>query len=691
MNKYVARLISWNSFCLDKNILFSEGYICFDNEQISFNFLNKNDKYSFFEFDYDKEVLGHDIYLLLDNKRFEIDINFICLDKTFDDLYFYNENDLGAIYKKEYTTFKIWLPLASKINVLIDDKRYEMKRLDKGVFSCVVSKDLDGASYLYEVFINSKIITITDPYGFSALSNHKKSAVVDLSKLNEIDDYDSLLPNIKPIESTIYELNVRDFTIDENTSIINKGKYLGLCEENATTKNNHPAGLSYLKMLGFSHIQLMPVLDFKTVDENNPNDKYNWGYDPISFFTLEGSYSLAPDDPYSRMIEFKQLVSSFHKNKMRVVLDVVYNHIYDVKNTNFGKIMPLYYFRCDENGDFLDHSYCGNEFASERKMVQKLMLDSISFLLTNYHVDGFRFDLMGLLDVNTMNKISSLAKSIKSDVMLYGEGWNMADYTFDNSKLSTIENSSLLPDYSFFNDRYRNIVRGHGDKAKLYENGYLLGNLDYKYGFEFAYLGTCVDITYPKLFNKFSKSINYVECHDNATLFDIIKYSTNISDIYRQIKKINKLLSLSFGIPFFHQGQEIGLSKHKHHNTYNEGDKYNKFSYLQLDKNFDMANSISYYLKLRKSISLFSIDDPNKIIDRIDYKYHGDVLDITLYDFDKTLHLLINETDKGHCLKLDKKVKFYILKEYQKNDLNIEFESINLSPFQVSIFVEVEN
>ena len=130
MNKYVARLISWNSFCLDKNILFSEGYICFDNEQISFNFLNKNDKYSFFEFNYDKEVLGHDIYLLLDNKRFEIDINFICLDKTFDYLYFYNENDLGAIYKKEYTTFKIWLPLASKINVLIDDNRYEMKRLD---------------------------------------------------------------------------------------------------------------------------------------------------------------------------------------------------------------------------------------------------------------------------------------------------------------------------------------------------------------------------------------------------------------------------------------------------------------------------------------------------------------------------------------------------------------------------------
>ncbi|MCF0116513.1 MAG: type I pullulanase, partial [Bacilli bacterium] len=434
------------------------------------------------------------------------------------------------------------------------------------------------------------------------------------------------------------------------TNIENKGKYLGLIEEGKITKGGHQAGFDYFKSLGFTHLQLLPVLDFVTVDENNPDKTYNWGYDPMQYFALEGSYSTNPNDPYSRIIEFKKLVSSFHKAGIRINLDVVYNHIYKVETSILQKIVPNYYFRRDKQNKFLNHSYCGNELASERPMVRKLILDSIRNLIEEYHIDGIRFDLMGLIDINTMKEVEKLVHSIKKDAMIYGEGWNMYTETSDRSELATMDNADKLPNIAFFNDRYRNIVRGAGDKAHLNEPGYMLGSFNYKDGFLFAYFGGTIDKPFPPLFSNLNQSINYVECHDNATLYDAIRHSTDDIDELRLVRKINKLLILSLGIPFIHAGQELGLTKFNHHNTYNKGDRFNKFDYSLLDQRYDMALSMATSIKNRKELSIFRCEDMSYIKKHVQSSIIGDIVQIKLNCEGVTYYLVINPTDNSFKL-----------------------------------------
>ena len=299
------------------------------------------------------------------------------------------------------------------------------------------------------------------------------------------------------------------------------------------------------------------------------------------------------------MIEFRQLVDSLHIAGMRVNLDVVYNHMYNGGTVNLNLITPHYFFR-EEGGKFANHSWCGCDFASERKMGRRLIKESIDFLMKVYDVDGFRFDLMGLIDLQTIQEVTSLALSNKKQALIYGEGWDMNATTFRNEKLATMKNSHELPDVSFFNDTYRDIMRGHGGHAKLDDLGFLLGNKAYVEGFKFAYLGSSKNLTYPKLFDHPSQSLNYVECHDNATLYDVINESTEDIDVLRTIKTFNKVIMCSIGIPFIHMGQEIGLSKRNQRNTYNLGDYYNQMDYNVLDKRFDMVQSFRHYVLARQ-------------------------------------------------------------------------------------------
>ncbi|MBR1581554.1 MAG: type I pullulanase [Bacilli bacterium] len=536
-----------------------------------------------------------------------LDVNDAVFFKDFDELYYYEGNDLGANYTKEKTTFKIWAPLASKVVLMYkknhDDffKTFKMNREEKGVYSLTVEGDLDGYLYRYMVTNSGTTNIVTDPYGISSDANSKSSVVIDLNK-TKIDLFNDVPPVYKNnINTIIYEFHVRDFTIDNSTDIEHRGKFLALTEEGRKTKGGNPAGLDYLKSLNITHVQLLPVLDYETVDELNTDKSYNWGYDPRQYFTLEGSFSTNPNDGYSRIVEFKKAVSSLHKNGIRVNLDVVYNHVYRYETSVFEKVVPNYYFRRFANGKMCNGSYCGNDFASERKMVRKLIIDSLVFLVKEYGIDGFRFDLMGLIDIKTINLALEECRKLNPNIMFYGEGWDM-NTNLKQEEKATQYNSFKLENVGFFNDVYRDIARG---KQYNLEVGYLLGNNDYKLGFCYAFLGSSYDYCYNKRYLSANQSVNYVECHDNVTLFDFIKikFGNEYSNkkALKLINFINGTLALSLGIPFYHAGQEIGLSKQLEDNTYNMGDKYNKFSWSLLDERIDNYHYFKSILSFRKN------------------------------------------------------------------------------------------
>ena len=557
-----------------------------------------------------KIVLGNDYYISIDS----FGVTPLIMDdvtsfKNFDVDYFYNGDDLGFTYSKEKTTWKLWAPLASKVVLFLrkDNENfltYKMNREEKGVYSLTLDGDFENYKYRYQVVNSGHTSLITDPYAKASSANGRDSIVIDFSK-TKIDMHDGNLKKYDNyVDTIIYELSVRDFTIDDNTNIEHKGKFLGLVEENRMTKGKHPAGLDYLKSLNITHVQILPMYDFKTVDELHPNDSYNWGYDPQQYFVPEGSYSLNPNDGYSRVIECKKMISGLHKAGLKVNMDVVYNHVYNYDQSVFEKVVPNYYFRKQHNGLLSLASGCGNELDTERPMVRKLIIDSIMFWIKEYDIDGLRFDLMGLIDIDTINEIRRLALEIKDDFMIYGEGWNMPS-SLKEEKRTTIMNSFKLPGVAFFNDAYRDIVRGPSGFGKN-EPGYMLGNLNYKEGFKFALLGSCVNYCYPKRFLNANQSINYVECHDNGTLYD--KITSTFKDlkedfVLRMINSINGTIALSFGIPFYHAGQEIGLTKYNEDNTYNMGDKYNKFDWSILDKRYDMYLYFKSMLLFRNSHS----------------------------------------------------------------------------------------
>lgn len=577
------------------------------------------------DFVLEKELeLGHSYFVTSPQYgRVPLDVSEATSFIDFEKKYYYGGDDLGATYSKNETSFALFAPLASKVYLALKDKKeeffklYPMDRFSCGVYKIKIEGDHEGALYYYVVRNNEVDTEVTDPYAKGSTANGKYSAVIDFSKVSSIKDNLECLPVLSsPTESIIYEANVRDMTISSYTNIVNKGKFLGLIEENRTSLGGMKAGFDYIKSLGITHIQLLPVFDFKSVDELHPEKGYNWGYDPAQYFALEGSYSTNPEDPYSRIVEFKKMVSSFHKAGIRVVMDVVFNHVYQYEKSVFEKVIPSFYFRKRHNGQLASTSGCGNDLASEKRMVSKLIIDCLTFFVSTYGLDGFRFDLMGINDVNTINEAYCKCKKIKPDIIFYGEGWNMGGEV--NVPLANMSNYALMPNVGFFNDFFR-------ESVKKYCSGdlYNLGNAMN------SYIGSCIDFHAKAKFLNANQSINYVECHDNMTLFDALgKLNHNLSeeDKCKIINLTNAFTMLSFGIPFFHAGQEIGQSKFNHENTYNEGDYYNKFSYSLLEKRKSMYNYFVELIKFRKSSRFLTLFDP-RVIDSSTYvgEYFGSI------------------------------------------------------------------
>ena len=629
--------------------------------------------------------LGASYRLLLDTlPMVNIDVSDVVNFADFDERYAYNGDDLGSIYHKKETSFTVWAPLAESLLLKLvgpkdETKILPMKREDRGVYRLTVSGDLLNYKYHYIVTNNGLTYEINDPYAKGTSLNSEYSVVIDYDLLlkkariapkTKIDNY---------VNSVIYETHIRDMNEGNFNDVVNKGKYLGFVEENRKTKGGHPAGLDYLKYLGITHVQLQPILDFNSLDDANTKNWYNWGYDPISFFALEGSYSIKPEEAMSRLYEFREMVDKLHKNDIRVVVDVVYNHIYEYENSVLEKLVPHYYFRKRKNGLLSNASGCGNDIASERLMARKMIVDSVKYLFSHFDIDGLRFDLMGLLDIETVKATYEAAKAIKSDIIMYGEGWEMGEELPPQNRANK-SNAKDLKDFAFFNDTYRDIVKGPSAPYNLHEKGFICGNTDYKFGVDYAFHACVLNLSYQPMFDNANQSINYLECHDNNTLYDKLLVSNASEEektLLDRVTLANSILLLSFGIPLIHMGQEIGLSKDGLDNTYKTL-SVNNMDYRLVDERFDMVNRFRLMNILARKLkykNLFLRDDIANIFTISHWDngvYALSAKDKNIIDNEKEFLILINPTNNDINFELD---DYYVVIEGVEKKKEIQIKN----------------
>lgn len=539
----------------------------------------------------------------------------------------YTGNDLGAVYSPKMTRFKVWAPEAESVKLnlykqgegdnLID--QHIMKKSANGTYVFEKQGDCNGIYYTYTVVNHGEEQEAVDPYTKAAGVNGQRGMVINLAKTNpqgfEMDGY----RNPEHItDAIIYEGSVRDFTMDESSGVFHNGKFLGLTEANTTNHFGEATALDYISGLGVTHVQILPAFDFETVDEKNQKAQYNWGYDPDNYNVPEGSYAVSPYDGAVRIQEMKQMVLALHSRGIGVIMDVVFNHTYRRDDSNLQKIVPGYYYRNDETG-YTNGSGCGNEVASDRPMVQKLIVDSLIYWAKEYHIDGFRFDLMGVLDIDTMNVIAERLKEIRPDIYLYGEGWNGGPSSLAEEKRAFKASAKKMPGIGMFNDDIRDTIKGsvfYDDHLGFVNGGTHLENA-LRYGITGAVAHPQVD--YDAYGSKPwakepGQSINYVSCHDNYTLWD--KLSVSCPEASEEKKKaMNRLCAAivftSQGVPFIQAGEEFLRSKPLPEkkgfaeNSYNMPDAVNSIKWGNIHEYPDM---IAYYkglMALRKAHPVF--------------------------------------------------------------------------------------
>ena len=539
---------------------------------------------------------------------------------------------LGVEYHHKRTFFRIWSPVAKELEVeLVSGKmiqRIPLNYIEKGLWEAEVEGDLEGYKYIYYVRVNGKFHRINDPYAIASTANGEYNYVVNENRFYK-------MKNPKPAfsgrytDAIIYEASVRDFTCSRDDD--KRGTYLGMIDETVDSIGE-ARGLDYIKSLGVTHLQLMPVYDFGDVDDLNKDAKYNWGYNPEQYLVPSGWYSKDPESPYLRINELLKLIDEIHGRGMRVTLDVVFNHVFKVKEFPFENLVPGYFFRMDMDGNFNNASGCGNVLASEKFMASRFITDALIYGMKVYNLDGYRFDLMGLLDIGTMNHARKRLLQIDDKMMVYGEGWNMPNPLPDELR-PHMYNHKMIPGYAFFNDRFRDTLKGSNWGKN---GGFCFGGERSSFDLANLFMGSCVECF---KFDEPDQTINYVECHDNYTFYDYGKYVLELPD--EEIKDAAVLalsyVVLSLGVPFIHAGQEFLRTKMGIENSYSSKDAINKIDYSRRNKYKDVVDTLRDLISIRKEYEAFRIDD-EKLIEKKIHKLEG----LTKHN---TIGMLIEEDD----------------------------------------------
>lgn len=542
-----------------------------------------------------------------DGNTYEVNMPIVYSTEEFETAYTYEGKDLGATWSKDKTVFRVWAPTAESVEVCLYESGYpnlsdQLERIPmtsdvNGTWVAEKSGDLNGTYYTYRVTIDGTSTEACDPYARTTGVNGKRAMVIDLDSTDPKGWEQDTNPHAgeRITDAVIYEGHIRDLTVSENSGVTNKGKYLGLAETGTKTPEGIATGLDHMKELGVTHLHILPMYDFGSVDENMKfGNIYNWGYDPVNYNVPEGSYATDPYNGAVRVAEVKQMVQTLHQNGISVVMDVVYNHVYNASEFCFNKIVPGYFSRIREDGSYSNGSGCGNDTASERSMVRKYIVESVLYWAEEYHIDGFRFDLVGLLDTETINEIVETVHAVKPDVIFYGEGWSMDTAVTKDVIMATQFSSKRTPDFAYFNDTIRDALKGSVFDSKAV--GFVSGGIDKESAIERCFIGHDAWCPSP------SQTINYASCHDNNTLFDRLQYSREDASRADQIRMNNlaaAIVMTSEGVPFLQAGEELLRSKVNedgtfNENSYNAGDAVNAIDWSCLSSD-EYASVFAYY------------------------------------------------------------------------------------------------
>lgn len=573
------------------------------------SWLDSNDLEKLFSDKRDKETIDKEMFLFVRSNDF--------------DNYFSYDGELGALYEKEGTLLRVWTPTAKSVEVWIyaDDSfkgpstKIEMVQKPKGIFEAYLPGDQHGTIYVYKIlFLNNRESISVDPYARATTVNGMKSVIADLNRTNP-DGWGERLPAFGlPEEAIIYELHIRDFSISETSGIVNKGKFLGLTEKNTQNASGRKTGLDYLIDLGITHIQILPMFDYATVDEANLTEpQYNWGYDPLNYNVPEGSYSTDPFDPFNRIFELKQMIRTLHDNGLRVIMDVVYNHVYDPKDQALERTVPGYFYRYNADGSLANGTGVGNDTASERHMMRKYIIDSVKYWAKEYHLDGFRFDLMGIHDSVTMNAIREALDKIDPSIIIIGEGWEMSTPLPEDLKASQ-RNAQAMPRIAHFNDSIRIALKG-SDFGDEKDRGFISGK-NYLEDLLLRNIKGAMHLSSHSSYVDPEQVIQYVEAHDNLTLYDKLLRSNPDDSEEVRIKRhtlATSIVLLSQGVPFIHGGQEFLRTKAGVANSYQSPDEINQFEWERVTTYQESVAYVKGLIALRKSEYLFRLHTHEEI------------------------------------------------------------------------------
>ena len=580
---------------------------------------------------------------------------------------------LGADYSKNATSFRVFAPNREKIDLVITDDYkkvrrniYPMKKDEMGIFSLVLKGDYDG--YFYNYIVDDEY-EVTDPYAYSASINSMYSAVINLEDTNPSGFKESNHINIDENEAIIYEMSVKNYTAEESSGVVNRGKFLGLTES-GTKFAGLKTGIDNIEDLGVTHVQLLPIYDFVTVDEDHgkffDDDNYNWGYDPELYFAPEGSYATDPKDPKSRVKEAKEMVKAFHDRGIGVIMDVVFNHTFKTIDSNLNTLAPKYYHRTNEYDSFSNGSGCGNELASEKPFVRKLIIDSLVHWAKEYKIDGFRFDLMALIDLETIKIALEELKKINPNIIIYGEPWMAlsSPLQYDQQIWKGRQRSN---GFGVFNDDFRDAIKGD---VNSYGKGYIQGIFSNKSEIEHGIAGSFVRDDGTGFTDDASETINYFNCHDNLIIYDKLAISLdNTDDIDSYVKLALGLVMLSFGKPFIYEGNEFNHSKKNDANSYRSPLSVNSIEWEDKKNNMSLFKYTKELISLRKEIEAFRHTSKEEISKRLRFIENLDE-SIIGYTLDDSYLVIVNANKCGMHIEKN------IIENYINLDIINKFEKI---------------
>lgn len=530
-----------------------------------------------------------------------------------------------VVYSPKSTTFSLTTsPDVKKVDVVISDNDSDtaqqlvksMKRVGAGKWKLTVKNDLKGKYYVFSVYNQAQPDHTPGVFAKAVGVNGKRGVIVDLKDTDPDGWADDVRPELKnPCDLIIYEMHHRDFSMDMSSGIKNKGKFLALTE---------PAAISHLRRLGVNAVHILPSFDFASIDESKPDvAQYNWGYDPLNYNVPEGSYSTNAADPKARIREFKQMVQALHKAGIRVILDVVYNHTFDINGSNFQKTYPDYFFRKNAEGKYSDGSGCGNETASDKELMREFMKESVAYWVNEYHIDGFRFDLMGVHDIETMNEIHDVVAQIDPTIYIYGEGWSAGSCAYPQDKLAIKANARQLNGIGAFSDEMRDALRGpFSDDTK---GGFLAGVPGQEESIKFGIAGAIshpqIDMTkvnYSKVpwTNEPSQMVAYVSCHDDMCLTDRLRSSIPYigdDELIRLDLLAQTAVLTSQGVPFILSGEEMLRDKKGVHNSYRSPDSINRLDWNNLKRYPQVFDYYAGLISLRKQHPAFRMGSADEV------------------------------------------------------------------------------